>query len=150
MNPYYSLVEKEDVVDYILDAFDLKHPHAHIINGHVPVKSKDGQSPKKANNKLFVIDGGIAKSYHSKTGIAGYTLIFNSHHIALAEHQDFDWLTNGLETYSPHVETVDRYERRFLIGDTDTGKMYQKTIDYLHDLIRAYKRGEMKENILRP
>ena len=76
-------------------------------------------------------------------------LIFNSHHIALAEHQDFDGLTNGLETYSPHVETVDRYERRFLIGDTDKGKADQKLIDHLHELIRAYKRGEMKESLPR-
>lgn len=147
MNPYYSLCDNEDVADYLLEAFDMSHPHAHIINGHVPVKSKEGQSPKKANNKLFVIDGGIAKSYHSKTGIAGYTLIFNSHHIALAEHQDFDGLTNGLETYSPHVETVDRYERRFLIGDTDKGKVDQRMIDHLHELIRAYKRGEIKESL---
>ena len=150
MNPYYKLCDRIDVVEKILNAFHLTDRHAHIINGHVPVKSKEGESPTRAEGRLFVIDGGIAKSYQDKTGIAGYTLIFNSHHIALAEHKDFNGLTNELETYSPHVETVDRYEHRVLIGDTDEGHEYAALIESLHDLIDAYMRGEMKETLVDP
>ncbi len=89
MNPYYQLSEKEDCCRKILKEFGLSPEEGHIINGHVPVKLKDGETPVKAGGKLFVIDGGLSKAYQSKTGIAGYTLIFNSHHLALAEHMPF-------------------------------------------------------------
>ena len=78
MNPYYKLSEKEEFCDKILKEFGLPLEGSHIINGHVPVKLKDGESPIKGNGKLYVIDGGLSKSYQPKTGIAGYTLIFNS------------------------------------------------------------------------
>ncbi|MDD7593397.1 MAG: fructose-1,6-bisphosphatase [Peptoniphilaceae bacterium] len=146
LNPYYELCNDERVVDRIFEMFDLEKEHAHIVNGHVPVKIKEGQTPMRANGKLFVIDGGIAKSYQAKTGIAGYTLIFNSHHIALAEHQDFDRLTHDLETYSPVVTTMDRYERRVLIADTDEGHANGHLIESLHDLMHAYATGELKES----
>lgn len=145
LNPYYELIDKEEVATRILETFDLAAEHAHIVNGHVPVKCKEGQSPKRAGGKVFVIDGGIAKSYHSKTGIAGYTLIFNSHHIALAEHRDFEGLTNDPETYSPEVSTVDRYDHRVLNAETDEGKQSAHMISRLKDLIQAYNRGEIRE-----
>lgn len=147
MNPYFELCDNEKIVDKILTEFGLPLEYAHIINGHVPVKIKDGQTPDRANGKLFVIDGGIAKSYHKRTGIAGYTLIYNSHHIALAEHQDFEGLTHELETYSPHVETVDRYPYRVLIGHTDEGQEYEEIIKALHKLIEAYNLGILKEDL---
>lgn len=147
-NPYFHLCNQEEICDAILMEFGLTDKHSHIINGHVPVKIKDGQTPMRANGKLFVIDGGIAKAYQEKTGIAGYTLIFNSHHIALAEHRDFSSITNSLETYSPLVSTVDRYGHRVLIGDTDLGKKYETKIKYLHALIESYTRGELKENFI--
>lgn len=147
MNPYFALCDHEDIVDKILKEFGLGTEHTHVINGHVPVKIKEGQTPQRANGKLFVIDGGIAKSFHTKTGIAGYTLIYNSHHIALAEHQDFAGLTNDLERYSPHVETVDRYPSRVLIRDTDRGKEYAELILALQKLMDAYTQGVLKEKL---
>lgn len=144
-NPYFVFSEDEEVCLRILKDFGLTSKHSHIINGHVPVKASSGEKPMKGNGRLFVIDGGIAKSYHKKTGINGYTLIFNSHHIALAEHDDYDALQNEIETYSPNVMTVDRMDNRMLIGDTDEGKTYRERIGYLKGLMRAYTRGEMKE-----
>ena len=90
MNPYYRLSQEEEYCDKILKEFGLPTKGSHIINGHVPVKIKDGETPVKAGGKLYVIDGGLSKAYQSKTGIAGYTLIYNSHHLALAEHKSFD------------------------------------------------------------
>ena len=87
MNPYYKLSQEVEYCDKILREFGLPTKGSHIINGHVPVKIKDGETPVKADGKLYVIDGGLSKAYQSKTGIAGYTLIYNSHHLALAEHK---------------------------------------------------------------
>ena len=89
MNPYYRLSVKEETCDRILEEFGLDPEESHIINGHVPVKIKEGESPVKAGGKLFIIDGGLSKAYQSRTGIAGYTLIYNSNHLALAEHKPY-------------------------------------------------------------
>ena len=91
LNPYYKLSVKEEFCDKILTEFNLSTNGSHIINGHVPVKIKDGETPVKAGGKLFIIDGGLSKAYQSRTGIAGYTLIFNSRHLALAEHKPFKY-----------------------------------------------------------
>lgn len=90
MNPYYQLSEEEETCDMILKEFGLPTKGSHIINGHMPVKIKSGETPIRAGGKLFIIDGGLSKAYQERTGIAGYTLIFNSHHLALAEHKPFD------------------------------------------------------------
>lgn len=148
-NPYYSLSEREDICDKILAEFGLNDVHAHIINGHVPVKIKDGERPVKANGKLFVIDGGISKAYQPKTGIAGYTLIFNSHHLALAEHHNFDQIENDMGSYTPKITIEDVMDRRILMADTDRGKQLLERIDDLHQLIIAYREGIIKERLKR-
>lgn len=145
LNPYYALTYDPEVCEKILEEFGLDRKKSHIINGHIPVKIKDGENPIRANGRLFVIDGGIAKAYQEKTGLAGYTLIFNSHHLALAEHKDYVKITDDLESYAPQVRTVDRYARRFLTGDTDQGRIYQTQIDQLRKLIEAYNNGVLKE-----
>ncbi len=147
-NPYFKLSREEEVCNRILEEFGLSTHHGHIINGHMPVNLKKGDKPVRANGKLFVIDGGIAKPYQEKTGIAGYTLIFNSHHLALAMHSDYNALSNDLETYAPQVETVDRYSRRVLIADTDLGKKFKDRITVLHTLMDAYTDGIIKETIV--
>lgn len=146
-NPYYSLSEREDICDKILFEFGLHNVHAHIINGHVPVKIKDGERPVKANGKLFVIDGGISKAYQPKTGIAGYTLIFNSHHLALAEHHSFQQIENDMGSYTPKITIEDVMERRMLNADTDRGKLLLEKIEDLRSLIEAYREGAIKEKL---
>ena len=127
MNPYYKLSEKEEFCNKILKEFGLPVEGSHIINGHVPVKLKDGESPIKGNGKLFVIDGGLSKSYQPKTGIAGYTLIFNSHHLALT--------------------IVEKMKKRVMVADTDTGKELAAKIADLKELVAAYRGGIIKEKL---
>ena len=146
-NPYFKLAEREEICDKILQEFGLHETHSHIINGHVPVKIKDGERPVKANGKLFVIDGGISKAYQPKTGIAGYTLIFNSHHLALAEHHNFDQIENDMGSYTPKITIEDVMDRRVLIADTDQGKLLLEQIEDLKELIVAYREGLIKEKM---
>ena len=143
MNPYYKLSEKEEFCDKILKEFGLPLEGSHIINGHVPVKLKDGESPIKGNGKLYVIDGGLSKSYQPKTGIAGYTLIFNSRHLALAEHKPFE--PGGENT--PKVYIVEKMKNRWMVADTDLGKEIASRVEDLKELVAAYRRGDIKEKI---
>ena len=115
--------------------------HGHVVNGHVPVLVQKGESPVKANGKLFRIDGGLAKAYHAKTGIAGYSLIYNSHHLAIAEHNQFE--KYGRNT--PSVVTVEAFPSRVLVKDTDVGARLCKERDDLQQLIRAYDAGLIKQ-----
>lgn len=141
-NPYYKLSQKEEIVNKILEEFGLDPSVAHIINGHVPVKVKKGESPVKAAGKLFIIDGGLSKAYHAQTGIAGYTLIYNSKHLALAEHKPFD----PSKENTPEIKVVERMKQRILVKDTDNGKELLAQISDLKDLLEAYHNGLIKQN----
>ena len=141
MNPYYKLCEKVEICDKILEEFGLKTEGSHIINGHVPVKLKDGEKPVKAGGKLFVIDGGLSKAYQSTTGIAGYTLIYNSHHLALAEHMPFDPKKDS----TPKVSVVEKLKVRIMVADTDKGRELKEQIADLKELVAAYREGVIKD-----
>ena len=116
---------------------------SHIINGHVPVKLKDGEKPMKAGGKLFIIDGGLSKAYQSTTGIAGYTLIYNSHHLALAEHMPFD----PKKESTPKVSVVEKVKTRVMVADTDKGRELKGQIADLKELVAAYREGTIKERV---
>lgn len=147
-NPYYVLSNGEEICDKIFEEFGLNPESSHIINGHVPVKLKDGESPVKAGGKLYVIDGGISKAYRTRTGIAGYTLIYNSHHIALAEHN-----INTEETVlagqnvdrqykiAPVIKITEPMATRVRVADTDIGKELKERIEDLKVLVHAYEDG---------
>lgn len=141
MNPYYKLSENVECCNRILREFGLPEDGSHIINGHVPVKIKDGETPVKADGKLFIIDGGLSKAYQSTTGIAGYTLIYNSTHLALAEHKAF----NPNSENTPKVCIVETMKNRVMVADTDKGKELAASISDLKELVAAYRRGEIKE-----
>lgn len=143
MNPYYKLSQEEEWCDQILREFGLPIKGSHIINGHVPVKIKDGETPIKAGGKLYVIDGGLSKAYQSKTGIAGYTLIYNSHHLALAEHKPFD----PTQESTPKVSIVEKVKRRVMVADTDMGVELAAQIADLKELVNAYRDGILKERV---
>ena len=142
MNPYYKLSEKEEVCCQILKEFGLPVDGSHIINGHVPVKLKDGEKPVKAGGKLFVIDGGLSKAYQSTTGIAGYTLIYNSHHLALAEHMPFDPKKDS----TPRVSVVEKMPRRIMVADTDKGRELMEQISALKAPVAASREGSINES----
>ncbi len=143
MNPYYRLSVKEEYCDKILEEFGLPKKGSHIINGHVPVKIKEGESPVKAAGKLFLIDGGLSKAYQAKTGIAGYTLIYNSNHLALAEHMPF----NPNKESTPRVSVVENMKRRVMVADTDKGMELAGRIEDLKELVAAYREGILKEKV---
>ena len=142
-NPYYKLSQQVEYCDKILKEFGLPAKGSHIINGHVPVKLKDGETPVKAEGKLYVIDGGLSKAYQSTTGIAGYTLIYNSNHLALAEHKPF---VPGQEN-TPRVSIVEKMKKRVMEADTDMGIQLSAQIDDLKELVNAYRAGLLKERI---
>ena len=143
MNPYYQLSEEEETCDMILKEFGLPTKGSHIINGHMPVKIKSGETPIRAGGKLFIIDGGLSKAYQERTGIAGYTLIFNSHHLALAEHKPFD----PERERTPKVYIVEKMQKRITVADTDEGKELAGRIEDLKELLKAYRSGLLKERI---
>jgi fructose-1,6-bisphosphatase-3 len=141
-NPYFKLNENPQIFMNIFDEFHINHKTGHVINGHVPVKIKDGESPIKAGGKLFVIDGGISKAYRSKTGIAGYTLIYTSHTLKLAEHSPF---VPGKRQQSPVVRVVETMPERINIADTDKGAELEELIEDLQKLLKAYRNGDILE-----
>ena len=143
MNPYYQLSEEEETCDMILKDFGLPTKGSHIINGHMPVKIKSGETPIRAGGKLFIIDGGLSKAYQERTGIAGYTLIFNSHHLALAEHKPFD----PERERTPKVYIVEKMQKRITVADTDEGKELAGRIEDLKELLKAYRSGLLKERV---
>ena len=148
MNPYYQLSLKEEFCNRLLEEFGLPVEGSHIINGHVPVKLKDGEKPMKAGGKLFIIDGGLSKAYQSTTGIAGYTLIYNSYGLILAAHEPFESTEAAIEKESDiHSEStiVKRVSSRKLVGDTDVGKQLKTKIKDLEMLLEAYHTGAIVE-----
>ena len=145
--PYYKLIEQKEICEKILREFDLDPETSHILNGHVPVKVKDGISPVKGQGLLFVIDGGMSKAYQKTTGIAGYTFIFNSRFMALAEHKAYQPLQeDGSQVFNdPSLRTVEVLKERMTVRDTDIGKELLTQIDGLQALVDAYQKGTIKE-----
>ena len=145
-NPYYDLLDDPEVVDSILEEFGLSGEHCHILNGHVPVKR--GRSPIHCGGKLLVIDGGFSKAYHNETGIAGYTLIFNSWGMRLVAHEPFtsteEAILHGTDIHSDRIN-VEKYTRRLCIADTDQGRELRERIEELEMLLAAYRSGEIVE-----
>ena len=149
-NPYYCLLENEKVVDRIMDEFGLQNECRHIINGHVPVKTKNGESPIKCGGKVLVIDGGFSRAYQKETGIAGYTLIYNSYGLILAAHEPFESTEAAIEKESDiHSDSivVKRVLERKLVGDTDIGKDLKEQIEDLECLLEAYRSGKIAESL---
>ena len=144
-NPYYSLVKSRSTCETILREFGLEPSRSHIVNGHVPVKEKEGESPIRGEGLLFVIDGGISKAYQRQTGFGGYTLIYNSHHLALAQHKPYEQIMENPRDSAPRVRIVENMPRRMLVGDTDTGARLREQIGQLQDLLTAYREGTIKE-----
>lgn len=143
-NPYYSFLENEEVVDRILREFGLESEGTHIINGHVPVHQQDGESPVKCDGKVLVIDGGFSRAYQKETGIAGYTLIYNSYGLLLSAHEPFQSAEAAVREENDIVSrqvAVRRSQRRQLVGDTDTGAALKERIQELEMLLQAYRDG---------
>lgn len=147
-NPYYRLVDDENVIHNIMVEFGLDPETAHIVNGHVPVKQKKGESPVKCGGKLLIIDGGFSKAYQGQTGIAGYTLTYNSYGMELVAHKPFssteDAIMKETDIHSDRI-MVRKAPHRMLVGDTDAGKELKERIEELKLLLDAYRSGIISE-----
>ncbi len=149
-NPYYSYIENERVIDDIMREFGLDPSYGHIVNGHVPVKRKDGESPVKCGGKVMVIDGGFSRAYQKETGIAGYTLIYNSYGLLLVAHEPFESTEAAIvkeNDIHSELTVVQRAHDRILVGDTDTGRELKEQIKDLERLLAAYRNGEITEKL---
>lgn len=144
---YYKFQNKRETCEMILHEFGLKGPDTHIINGHTPVKATKGEQPMRAEGKLLVIDGGFSRAYQSSTGIAGYTLIFNSQGLQLVQHEPFVSAKDAVEKGEDiHSVTVIREHtsHRMLVKDTDNGKLLEEQVADLKKLLQAYRLGLIK------
>ena len=147
---YFALADDEQVCENILKEFGLDSATGRIVNGHVPVRTIKGETPTRANGKRFVIDGGFSKPYQEKTGIAGYTLIYNSHGIQLVEHESFESREQAILSGSDiHSRTLlqDFSGQRIRIKDTDKGKELLDQINYLEQLLTCYRNGSLRERV---
>ena len=147
-NTYYTFNREKRTAKMILHEFGLYSDRSHIINGHTPVNLKKGEKPVRAEGCLYVIDGGFCKAYQKTTGIAGYTLIFNSHGLKLKTHQPFESLEKALEEnvdIHSDTEIVEVEDRRVMVADTDDGIRLRERIGDLKNLLRAYRSGTLRE-----
>ena len=148
-NPYYSYYHDPAVCDMLLKEFGLEGYHCHIINGHVPVKAKKGESPIKGGGKLLVIDGGFSRAYQPTSGIAGYTLIFNSRNLRIVSHQPFSGRRQAL-TKNHDIDNdslvFEQLETRMKVAQTDEGVQLQAQVDDLMRLLEAYRSGAVAED----
>ncbi len=145
-NPYYEYYKEERICNMILREFELYSERSHIINGHTPVRTNKGELPVRAHGKLLVIDGGFCKKYHETTGIAGYTLIFNSHGMRIKAHQPFESIYKAL-TENTDIESqselVEVEKERIFVKDTDIGKRIQSNINDLKKLLELYRSRQL-------
>ena len=149
-NPYYAKVDDEKICNKILENFGADVEEGHIINGHIPVKVKDGESPIRAKGKLIVIDGGFSKAYQPTTGIAGYTLTYNSNGLVLAVNEPFESKQKAIEEGSDIKSEIilqENVKKRKSVKDTDIGTRLCKEIDELKMLLSAYREGILKEKM---
>ena len=145
---YYMLRDNEAVCDMLLDEFEVKGVHRHIINGHVPVKTIKGESPIKANGKMMVIDGGFSKAYQPETGIAGYTLVFHSRGFQLVQHEPFTSITKAVaegQDIKSTTQLVEMSSKRMMVKDTDLGRVLEQQVGDLQKLLYAFHNGYIKE-----
>ncbi len=146
VNAYYQFYHTEKTCNMILREFELYSPMSHIINGHTPVKVGLGERPIRANGRLIVIDGGFCKEYHKTTGIAGYTLIYNSHGMRIKAHQPFESVYKALrenKDIESSSEMIETENSRVMVRNTDNGKKILADIEDLKQLLYAYRNGEI-------
>ena len=147
-NPFYTFLENEDVMGNIFKDFGMDPAASRIVCGHVPVKVKDGEDPVKCNGRVLTIDGGFSKAYQTTTGIAGYTLISNSHGFVLATHEPLESIQAAVENeidIHSKGRVIAHMDRRMLVADTDTGAKLKEQISDLERLLDAFERGVVAE-----
>lgn len=151
-NPYYEWIEQQEFCEKILEEFGLCNAYSHLINGHIPVLTREGEHPVRGGGKLIMIDGGFCRAYQGKTGIAGYTLFYNSYGIRLVSHEPFvgtsDAILHNKDILSTFV-VFDTAAHRITVSETDAGNEIKSKIEDLSRLLQAYRIGVIKEKTSR-
>ena len=148
-NPYYKFYNNEETCNMILEEFGVAPEIGHIINGHTPVRVADGEKPVRANGKLIIIDGGFCQAYHKTTGIAGYTLIYNSHSMRLMSHRPFESVEKAISENLDIKSDRNKFEtkkNRLMVRNTDIGKKILEQIYDLEELLKIYREDNMIHN----
>jgi fructose-1,6-bisphosphatase-3 len=151
-DPYYRHIAALDTAERILREFGLAGAGCHIVNGHVPVRAIEGESPIKGGGRLIIIDGGFCRAYHQRTGIAGYTLVYNSRGLILRTHQPFESAEKAIhedEDIASKSEYIYTAPQRILVRDTDEGGRKQALIRDLCALVEAYQTGVLPQGVAR-
>ena len=151
-DPYYKHIAALDTAERILREFGLAGAGCHIVNGHVPVRAIEGESPIKGGGRLIIIDGGFCRAYHQRTGIAGYTLVYNSRGLILRTHQPFESAEKAIhedEDIASKSEYIYTAPQRILVRDTDEGGRKQALIRDLCALVEAYQTGVLPQGVAR-
>ena len=147
-DPYYQHIANPRTAEHILCEFGLSGEGSHIVNGHVPVREKSGESPVKGGGRLVVIDGGFCRAYHDKTGIAGYTLVYSSRTMSLRTHQPFEStekaVNENIDILS-QKNILETENHRILVEETDEGEVLRERVYDLKQLVKAYQLGWLKE-----
>lgn len=149
-DPYYRHIAARDAAERILREFGLAGAGCHIVNGHVPVRAIEGESPIKGGGRLIIIDGGFCRAYHQRTGIAGYTLVYNSRGLILRTHQPFESAEKAIhedEDIASKSEYIYTAPQRILVRDTDEGGRKQALIRDLCALVEAYQTGVLPQGV---
>ena len=149
-DPYYRHIAHADTATRILQEFGLTGAGCHIVNGHVPVRAMEGESPIKGDGRLIIIDGGFCRAYHQRTGIAGYTLVYNSRGLILRTHQPFESVEKAIhedEDITSQSEYIYTAPQRILVRDTDEGLRKQALIRDLCALVQAYQTGVLPQGV---
>ena len=149
-DPYYRHIAHADTATRILQEFGLTGAGCHIVNGHVPVRAMEGESPIKGGGRLIIIDGGFCRAYHQRTGIAGYTLVYNSRGLILRTHQPFESVEKAIhedEDITSQSEYIYTAPQRILVRDTDEGLRKQALIRDLCALVQAYQTGILPQGV---
>lgn len=149
-DPYYRHIADPHTAEHILREFGLSGEGSHIVNGHVPVRAIEGESPIKGGGRLIIIDGGFCRAYHRRTGIAGYTLVYNSRGLILRTHQPFESVEKAIhedEDIASKSEYIYTAPQRILVRDTDEGGRKQALIRDLTALVEAYQSGVIAQGV---
>ena len=149
-DPYYRHIADPHTAEHILREFGLSGEGSHIVNGHVPVRAIEGESPIKGGGRLIIIDGGFCRAYHRRTGIAGYTLVYNSRGLILRTHQPFESVDKAIhedEDIASKSEYIYTAPQRILVRDTDEGGRKQALIRDLTALVEAYQSGVIAQGV---
>ena len=148
INPYYRYCETREGCVKVLREFGVTTDEGHIVNGHMPILANQGESPVKANGRMIIIDGGFCRSMQKKTGIAGYTLIANSHGMRIVAHQPFTSISSALDSNDDihsDLRAVLPYSKRMMVSDSDNGRNIQKRVDVLEELLTMYRSGWIRQ-----